>query len=83
MSLDDVSASEIVAFSQATYGDKWRKRFEEDLIELLTRMEHPPQDAVTLVVRSLTSSETRTLENVPMTAANRRAIYAAARARDK
>jgi hypothetical protein len=78
VSLDELPASEIVAFSQGTYGDKWQKRFEEDLVELLTIMGHPPQDTVTLVVQSLTSSETRTLENVAMTKANRRAIRAAA-----
>jgi hypothetical protein len=74
VSLDDLPATEIVAFSQRTYGDTWQKRFEEDLVELLTRMGHRPQDAVTLVVQSLTSSETRTLVNVPMTTANRQAI---------
>jgi hypothetical protein len=78
VSLDELPASQIVAFSQRTYGDKWQKRFEEDLVELLSRMGHPPQDTVTLVVQSLTSSETQTLKDVPMTRANRRAIRDAA-----
>ena len=83
ISLDDIPASQIVAFSQRTYGATWRKRFEEDLVELLTRMGRPPRDTVTLVVQSLTSSDTtRTLENVPMTRANRRAIRDAAQARE-
>jgi CubicO group peptidase (beta-lactamase class C family) len=82
VSLDDLPASEIVAFSQQTYGDLWQKRFEEDLVELLTRMGHPPDDTVTLVVQSLTSSETRTLDDVPMTTANRQAIRDAAEARE-
>jgi hypothetical protein len=75
VSLDELPASEIVAFSQRVYGDLWQKRFEEDLVELLTRMGHPAQDTVTLVVQSLTSPQTRTLEGVAMTEANRRAIY--------
>jgi CubicO group peptidase (beta-lactamase class C family) len=83
VSLDDLPTAEIVAFSQRTYGDKWQKRFEEDLVELLSRMGHPPQDTVTLVVQPLTSSETRTLEDVPMTRANRRAIRDAAQARER
>ncbi len=83
VSLDDLPAAEIVAFSQWTYGNKWQKRFEEDLVELLTRMGHPPQDTVTLVVQSLTASETRTLVDVPMTRANRRAIRDAAQARER
>lgn len=82
VSLDGIAAGDIVAFSQQTYGNLWRKRFEEDLVELLTRMGHPPQDTVTLVVQSLTSPEPRTLEDVPMTRANRRAIRDAAQARE-
>ena len=82
LSLDELPASEIVAFSKRTYGNKWQKRFEEDLVELLTGMGHPPQDTVTLDVQSLTSQETQTLEDVPMTKANRRAIWDAAQARE-
>jgi len=83
VSLDDLPAADIVAFSRLTYDGRWQMRFEEDLVELLTRMGHPPQDTVKLVVQSLTSSETQVLEAVPMTAANRRAIKAAAQARAK
>ena len=78
VSLDGLPASEILAFSQQTYGSRWRMRFEEDLVDLLTRMGHPPRDKVTLVVQSLTSPETRKLEDVAMTHANRAAIKAAA-----
>jgi hypothetical protein len=83
VSMDDLAASEIVAFSRRTYGNLWQKRFEEDLVELLTLMGHPPQDRVTLVVQSLTSPETRTLKDVPMTRANRQAIWDAAQARER
>jgi len=82
VSLDELPTSEIVAFSQRTYGNKWQKRFEEDLVELLSRMGHPPQDTVKLVVQSLTSGETQDLEDVPMTEANRQAIKAAALSRE-
>ena len=78
VSLDEIPTAEIVAFSRRTYGNKWRKRFEEDLVELLTRMGHPPRDSVTLVVQSRTSSETSVRKDVPMTEANRQAIKAAA-----
>lgn len=83
VSLDDVPASDIVAFSRETYSSEWRKRFEEDLVELLTRMGHEPGDTVRLVVRPLGSSTTRTFEDVPMTYANRRAIRNAAQARER
>jgi len=81
VSLDDVPAADIVAFSRETYANRWQKRFEEDLVELLSRMGHPPQNTVKLVVRSLTTSETQVLEGIPMTEANRQAIKAAAQAR--
>jgi CubicO group peptidase (beta-lactamase class C family) len=83
VSLDELPADDIIAFSRKTYGDLWQKRFEEDLVELLSRMGHPPQDTVTLVVQSLTTSQTRTVEEVPMTEANRQAIKAAAMARER
>ena len=81
VSLDGLPASEIVAFSRRTYRDRWQMRFEEDLVDLLTRMGHPPRDRVTLVVQSLTSPEKRTLEDVAMTGENRAAIKAAAASR--
>ena len=82
VSLDDLPAEEIVAFSQRTNGDKWQMRFEEDLVELLSRMGHPPGETVKLVVQSLTSTETQVLEDVPMTAANRWMIKAAGISRE-
>ena len=78
VSLDGIAARDIVAFSQRRYLLRWKKRFEEDLVEVLTRMGHEPKDTVRLVVRPLGSSETRTLEDVAMTEANRKAIRAAA-----
>jgi hypothetical protein len=78
VSLDELPAAKIVAFSRQTYGNQWQMRFEEDLVELLARMGHPPQDTVTLVVQSLSSSETQVRAGVPMTEANRQAIKARA-----
>jgi hypothetical protein len=46
-------------------------------------MGHPPQDTVTLVVQSLKSGESRTLEGVPVTSVNRQAIREAAQIRDR
>ncbi|EDL61879.1 hypothetical protein [Gimesia maris] len=82
VSLNGISASEIVDFSKQTYDDKWQKRFEEDLVELLTRMGHPPEDRVTLEIQSLDSAEKKTLKEVPMTYENRRTIRNAARERE-
>ncbi len=80
--LDNIPASKIVAFSQKTYPDKWSKRFEEDLVELLTRMGHSPGDKVTLTVQSPTSGKVSVRKDVPMTEENRDAIYKAAKERE-
>ncbi len=78
VSIDGVATENIVAFSRRTYQDKWQKRFEEDLVEVLAGMGHEPKDTVQLVVSLLGSSEKRTFKDVPMTEANRQAIKAAA-----
>lgn len=85
VSLDGIPAAEMVAFSQQTYGALWRKRFEEDLVELLSRMGHAPGNTVDLELQLLGQTEIEVLEDVPMTRANRKAIRDAAKAgaRDK
>jgi CubicO group peptidase (beta-lactamase class C family) len=75
-SIDGVAAAEIVKFCRDEYDDKWQKRFGEDLVEVLMRMGHAPGDAVTLVVRA-GEGEGRTLADVPMTRANRDAVWEA------
>jgi len=82
ISLDGLPVADIVAFSQQNYDEKWQKRFDEDLVELLTRMGHEPADTIALVVETLTTPpETRTLTDVPLTEANRRAIRRATQTR--
>ena len=81
VSLDGLSAADIVSFSKETYHGLWQKRFEEDLVELLSRMGHPPQGTVKLIVQSLTTGKEKTLPNVAMTVENRQAIRNAAQER--
>lgn len=69
VSLNDIPATKIVTFS--------KRIFEEDLVELLTHMKHPPADTVKLVIQSLATSETSVRKDVPMTEENRSAIYRA------
>jgi CubicO group peptidase (beta-lactamase class C family) len=82
-SLDEIPTADILAHSKRTCEGLWRKLFEEDLVALLTGMGHVPKDTVQLVVTPLGSNERKTLENVPMTWANRQAIWNAAYARDR
>jgi RNA polymerase sigma factor (sigma-70 family) len=52
-----------------------RKHFAEDLVELMTRLGHAPGDAVDLQVQTLgPDKKLLTLQNVPLTQENRRAV---------
>lgn len=79
ISIDGVTAEEIVEFSKQTYGQIWKKRFEEDLVEVMAGMGKQPTGSVQLVVQPQRSSKKQTLDNVAMTEANRQAIHEAAR----
>lgn len=77
ISIEGVATEELVKTCQQLYQDKWKKRFEEDLVEVLSRMGHDPKNSVRLIVSPIGSSETKLLEHVEMTEENRRAIRAA------
>lgn len=48
--LDNHTTKEILSFCKKEYGDKWQKRFSEDLVEVLTKMDTPPNQKVELVL---------------------------------
>jgi len=74
LSIDGTAAEEIAAFCRATWPDRWQKRFAEDLVEVLVRMQHPPGATVALGLRDLATGESSVRRNVPMTEANREAL---------
>jgi hypothetical protein len=82
VSIDGVAVEDILAFSKRNYYAKWQMRFEEDLVEVMTRMGHEPNKTVRLVVTPLDSDEQRVMEAVPMSEAKRWAIKRAAAARE-
>lgn len=77
LAIDGIEAASIVAFCERTFGSLARKRFEEDLVEVLSRMGHPPGRTVALALVP-EGGEPFILPAVAMTEANRRAIWAAA-----
>ncbi|MCG6157528.1 serine hydrolase domain-containing protein [Rubinisphaera margarita] len=77
VSIDGHPTGQLLRFSRERYEEKWRKRFEEDLFELLARMGHEPGETVDLVVQAPDAEEMQTLKEVPMTEENRKAIRAA------
>ena len=76
--INELPIAEILKARQENYGSKYRKRFAEDLVELLTLMDHRPAETVTLEVQPLESAEkpakALALKDVPMTEANRQAV---------
>ncbi len=74
VSIDGVAVDEILASGKQNYHDRWRMRFEEDLVELLARMGNKPGDMVRLVVLPLGSDDEIVLEAVPMTEEKRQSI---------
>ncbi|MBI1851545.1 MAG: hypothetical protein HYR85_14485 [Planctomycetes bacterium] len=81
VSMNGLSRSEIVDFCRERYGERWIKRFEEDLVEVLTTMGHPPGKTAALKLRDLATGAESELPAVPMTEGNRRAIWEAAQRR--
>lgn len=73
-----IPAAEVVDYCQETWPDRWKKRFEEDLYEAMTRMGHRPPRKVNLVLVDPANGEETLLGSVPMTEENRRAIWRAA-----
>ncbi len=80
VSLDGQDVNDILSFSRHTFQSRWKKRFEEDLVEVLTRMGHAPETKIDIAVKPL---ETVTLKDVAMTKRNRDAIREAATTRVK
>lgn len=52
VSIDGIAIEQIMDFAQQQFGDKARKRFAEDLVELLAMMGHEPGWEVTLGLES-------------------------------
>lgn len=65
--LDRFSKKQLLEYCMQRFGDKWQKRFSEDLIEVLKEMNYKPNKKVQLVLskngKSQTITSTLTTEN--------------------
>lgn len=77
VAINDTPAEAIVEFAHKEYGDDLRKRFEEDLVEVMTEMDCPPGATVKLELRPLNSSKNIVRPGEPMTSEKRQRIYRA------
>jgi len=80
-SMNGLPASQVVELCQVFGGGLWKKRFEEDLIEVLTRAGYPQGTTATLEVKDLETGQVEVLHDVPMTMENRQALWEAATTR--
>ena len=74
VAMDDLSAARIVEACKAADPKDWKKRFEEDLLAVLKRIDVICGETVVLKVKDLNSDREQTLNRVPMTKENRQAI---------
>jgi hypothetical protein len=82
LAIDEVPVEQIISFSRSRGPDTWKKHFEEDLVELMIRMGHDPGVNATLKVKELPSGNVQILKDVPMTEANRMALWEAGQNED-
>ncbi len=75
VSVEGVQAPLLVAYCKQTAGHRWRKRFSEDLVQVLNRVGRWPLFRVDLEVRDPASGEVRRLDGVRLSRANRQAVY--------
>jgi hypothetical protein len=82
VSIDGVSRERLVEFAREEYGERAVKRFEEDLVQVMSEMGSPPGLAVDLVLRRGDGQEVA-ITDVVMTEENRAAIWKAAVDRER
>jgi Peptidase family S41 len=80
LSIEDVPTPELIAYARRTFGDIWQKRFEEDMVEILSGLGRRFTGTVTLGLRDPSTQRTLTRPS-PMNAANRSELMRARSAR--
>ena len=77
LAIDGVPVADIVAVARNGFGADWQRRFDEDLVEVMTRMQRAPGETVTLSLRDPTNGQTSECSNVPNTVQNRQSVWQA------
>ncbi|HZZ42594.1 MAG TPA: hypothetical protein VFE58_06630 [Tepidisphaeraceae bacterium] len=78
LAFNNLSTPDLIQACQSLDRKDWQKRFEEDLIEVLTRTNHahPSLTTASLKLTNLSTHETTT-QDIPMTMENRRGLWSA------
>ncbi|TWU10131.1 serine/threonine-protein kinase [Allorhodopirellula heiligendammensis] len=75
LEIDAISIDELVPHAQRLYGEKWKKRLSEDLVEILWTKGHAPGKSVDLRLRSMQTGEELLIQNAEMSEENRYRLY--------
>jgi hypothetical protein len=70
LELQDFPVGKILDYCRQHYKPEWRKAFEEDLVEVLSKMGKPPEDSVKVKLRRLDDGSERVFEQVMLTESN-------------
>jgi hypothetical protein len=73
--IDSIPTKSILQAARDHFGDRWQKRFAEDLAEVFWAMDHKPRRNVRLELRDLKTNIAVTIEKAAMTEANRQKIW--------
>lgn len=74
LEIEGLRAGYVIGFCQQHAGTEWRRRFREDLLQVLNRLGRWPGDTVELVVADRTTGRVQTLTDVAFTSAKRRLL---------
>jgi serine/threonine-protein kinase len=74
VSIDGIEAGKILKSAKDQFGYLWQKRFAEDLVEVLWKMDHRPKSTVELRLRKPASAEIVSIADAEMTEDNRRHV---------
>ncbi len=76
LAIDDLVVEDIIASAKTEFGSDWQKRIAEDLVSVLSGMNHQAGDTANLKLLNVDSAEESLLTDVPMTYSNRQKIWA-------
>ncbi len=69
--IDGIPVAQVVAASKKHYGERWKKRIREDLVEVLWKLDHRPSKTVELRLQDFKTKKETVVAKAPMTKANR------------
>jgi hypothetical protein len=70
LEIQDLPVGKVLDYCREHYKPEWRKAFEEDLVEVLSKLGKPPEDSVKVRLRRLDDGTERVFEQVMLTESN-------------